>query len=102
MEINFLDTFGTYCDKSDTRFGQIAETMGTLAQRVGSEFDACKKREEVYDQLCLIEFLTLGVRVDIAQYLCNHSKDMDLFFSLPGDAKTVLVQRIMRKLDLGD
>ncbi|KAL8465860.1 hypothetical protein ACS0TY_035103 [Phlomoides rotata] len=100
MEIVFLDTFGSYCDKSDTRFGQIAEIMGTLAQRVGSE--TCKKREEVYDHLGLIEFLTVGSRVNIAQYLCNHSKDMDLFFSLPGDANIVLVQRIMRKLDLGD
>ncbi|KAL8466128.1 hypothetical protein ACS0TY_035297 [Phlomoides rotata] len=79
-------------------FGQITDTMGNIAQRVGSEFDACKRRGHVYEQFGLIGYLTVESRVEIAQYLCNNPKDMDLFFSLPDDAKNVLVNRIMRKL----
>ncbi|KAL8555508.1 hypothetical protein ACS0TY_003352 [Phlomoides rotata] len=99
IETQFIDTIGNYCDKSDSRFGQIAETMGSIAQRIGSEFDACKRRGQVYDQLGQIDFLTVEMRVEVAQHLCNYPKDMDLFFSLPDDAKMVLVRRIMKKLD---
>ncbi|KAL8513318.1 hypothetical protein ACS0TY_019501 [Phlomoides rotata] len=87
-----------FCDKSDSRFGQIADTMGNIAQRVGSEIDACNRRGQVYEQLGLIGYLIVESRVEIAQYLCNNPKDMDLFFSLPDDAKNVLVNRIIKKL----
>ncbi|KAL8473674.1 hypothetical protein ACS0TY_030500 [Phlomoides rotata] len=98
LDMQFVDTIGSFCDKSDSRFGQIAGIMGNITQRVGSEFDACKRRGQVYEQLGLIGYLTVESRVEIAQYLCNNPKDMDLFFSLPDDAKNVLVNRIMMKL----
>ncbi|KAL8476785.1 hypothetical protein ACS0TY_029184 [Phlomoides rotata] len=63
------DTVDHFADKTDSRFGQIADTMGNIAQRVGFQFDACKKRGEVYDHLGLMEFLTVGWRVKVAQYL---------------------------------
>ncbi|KAL8553276.1 hypothetical protein ACS0TY_001808 [Phlomoides rotata] len=99
LALQFIDTMGNYCDKSDTRFGKIADTMGSIAERVGCEFDACNKRARVYDHLGLIEFLTVESRVRVAQYLCNSPKDMDLFYSLPDNAKTVLVTQIMKQLD---
>ncbi|KAL8462248.1 hypothetical protein ACS0TY_033340 [Phlomoides rotata] len=102
MELQFIDTVGHFADKADSRFGQIADTMGNIAQRVGFQFDACKKRGEVYDHLGLMDFLTVGWRVKVAQYLCNNSKDMDLFFSLPDDVKKVLVMEIMKKLENAD
>ncbi|KAL8511794.1 hypothetical protein ACS0TY_018287 [Phlomoides rotata] len=98
LDVQFVDAIGNFCDKSDSRFGQIADTMGNIAQRVGSEIDACNRRGQVYEQLGLIGYLTVESRVEIAQYLCNNPKDMDLFFSLPDDAKNVLVNRIMKKL----
>ncbi|KAL8541810.1 hypothetical protein ACS0TY_002890 [Phlomoides rotata] len=97
-----VDTVGHFADKADSRFGQIADTMGNIAQRVGFQFGACKKRGEVYDHLGLMDFLTVGWRVKVAQYLCNNSKDMDLFFSLPDDVKKVLVMEIMKKLENAD
>ncbi|KAL8528286.1 hypothetical protein ACS0TY_005913 [Phlomoides rotata] len=85
LAVQFIDTMGTLCDMTDSRFGHIADTMGSTTQRVGSEFDACKKCGHVYDHLGLIDFLTVEA--------------MNLFFSLPDDVKTVLVKRIMKKLD---
>ncbi|KAL8496275.1 hypothetical protein ACS0TY_020112 [Phlomoides rotata] len=81
---------------------QIADTMGSIAQQIGSWFEACKKRELVYDQLGKIEFLSVEARVEVSQYLCNNSKDMDLFFSIPEGAEMVLVKRIMKELDFAE
>ncbi|KAL8503058.1 hypothetical protein ACS0TY_021977 [Phlomoides rotata] len=66
IELQFIDTVGHFADKADSRFGQIADTMGNIAQRVGFQFDACKKRGEVYDHLGLMDFLTVGWRVKVA------------------------------------
>ncbi|KAL8500792.1 hypothetical protein ACS0TY_020392 [Phlomoides rotata] len=79
-------------------FGQIAETMGHIAKRVGSEFDNRQRREQVYVRLSEIDIILVEARVAIAQYLCNNTKDMDLFFSLPDEAKTVFVTNTMRNL----
>ncbi|KAL8531437.1 hypothetical protein ACS0TY_008148 [Phlomoides rotata] len=77
---------------------KIADIMGSIAQRIGSEFEAGKKCGQVYDTLGMIESLTVKTRVKVVEYLCNNSKDMDLFYSLSDDAKKVYVKRIMRKL----
>ncbi|KAL8491267.1 hypothetical protein ACS0TY_023053 [Phlomoides rotata] len=83
LQVQFIDTIGALCDKNHDKFGAIADTMGNIAQRIGSEFEACKKRGLVYDQLETFELLSVEARVEVAQYLCNNSKDMDLFLSLP-------------------
>ncbi|KAL8476239.1 hypothetical protein ACS0TY_028775 [Phlomoides rotata] len=93
-----METVGNFCDTSKSTFGKIAETMGNIANRVGSEFDNRLRRDQVYDSLSEMDFMSVEARVAIAQYLCNNTKDMDLFFSLPGEAKTVFVTNIMRKL----
>ncbi|KAL8546027.1 hypothetical protein ACS0TY_005947 [Phlomoides rotata] len=98
IEVQFLDTMGNLCDASNTNFGQITETMGHIVKHVGSEYDNRMRREHVYDALGCMDFITVEARVDAAGYLCNNSKDMDLFFSLPDEAKNVMVTRIMRKL----
>ncbi|KAL8470640.1 hypothetical protein ACS0TY_033265 [Phlomoides rotata] len=99
MQVQFMDTIGALCDKNNSKFVQIADTMGSIAERIGSEFEACKKRGLVFDQLGSFECLSVTARVEVAQYLCNNSKDMDLFFSLPDFAKLVLVKGIMKKMD---
>ncbi|KAL8513875.1 hypothetical protein ACS0TY_013117 [Phlomoides rotata] len=97
-ELHFMETVGNFCDTSKTTFGKIVETMGNITNRVGSEFDNRLRRDQVYDILSEIDFISVEARVPIAQYLCNNTKDMDLFFSLSGEAKMVFVTNIMRKL----
>ncbi|KAL8540874.1 hypothetical protein ACS0TY_002206 [Phlomoides rotata] len=96
----FIETLGGFCEKNDSRFGNIAETIGTIVERVGSEFDAIKKRGQVFELLDSIDNLTVEDRVIVSQFLCNNPMEMDLFVSLPDYAKTVLVKRI--KTNLGD
>ncbi|KAL8543423.1 hypothetical protein ACS0TY_004095 [Phlomoides rotata] len=89
---------GNYLAGSKDTFGQIAETMGQIANHVGAEFDNRHRREQVYDRLSEIEFILVEARVAISQYLCNNTMDMDLFFSLLNDAKIVFVTNIMRNM----
>ncbi|KAL8458104.1 hypothetical protein ACS0TY_035836 [Phlomoides rotata] len=74
------------------------ETMGHIAKRMGSGYDNRQRREQVYNSLCEIAFISVEARVAIAQYLCNNTKDMDMFFDLSDEAKTIFVTNIMRKL----
>ncbi|KAL8493835.1 hypothetical protein ACS0TY_024850 [Phlomoides rotata] len=99
FETQFIDTVDSFCAKSDSKFGQIANSVGNIAQRVGSEFDARIQRGEVYERMGMLDFMSVAERVDVAQYLCNNSKDIDLFVSLPEDAKSVMVTRILKNLN---
>ncbi|KAL8488744.1 hypothetical protein ACS0TY_024873 [Phlomoides rotata] len=91
IEMQFMENMGTYCNPSNSKFGQIIEIME-------GEYDNRVRREHVYDALSVIDFIIVEARVDVAQYLCNNLKDMNLFFSLPDEAKSVLVTRITQNL----
>ncbi|KAL8482588.1 hypothetical protein ACS0TY_028670 [Phlomoides rotata] len=49
LELQFIDTMINFSDKTDSRFGQLANTMGCIAKRVDSEYDACNRRGHVYE-----------------------------------------------------
>ncbi|KAL8479944.1 hypothetical protein ACS0TY_026765 [Phlomoides rotata] len=66
---DFWETVGNFCDTSKSTFGKIAETMGNIANRVGSEFDNRQRRDQVYDSLSGMDFMSVEARVAIAQYL---------------------------------
>ncbi|KAL8542650.1 hypothetical protein ACS0TY_003508 [Phlomoides rotata] len=102
IEVQMVEAIGNLSDKAESRFGQIAENIGSIAKRVGSEIDACEKRGQVYDRLGVIDFITMEERFLLAQHFCNNTKDMDLFVSLPDDAKTLLVHRILKKISNDD
>ncbi|KAL8480862.1 hypothetical protein ACS0TY_027400 [Phlomoides rotata] len=100
IEVQMVETLGNLYDKVDSRFRQIAENIGSITKRVGSEIDACQKRGHVYDRLGTIDFITMEERVLLAQHFCNNTKDMNLFISLLDDAKKVLVQPILKKISM--
>lgn len=82
---------------------QVADRMGELAERVGAEFDVTKKRGLVHQSLRLLDIGSLEARVHVAFYLWNYPKKLNVFFSLPDDAKSVMVYKIMKEAcDIGD
>lgn len=97
----FISTMTTFCDKMNSTMSQIAYHMGDIAQRVGTDFDATRKRQLIYDSLGKLAFLSLETRVRVARYLCNNSNLLDLFFSLPDDAKAVMVTNIIKEVGCG-
>ncbi|KAL8543449.1 hypothetical protein ACS0TY_004114 [Phlomoides rotata] len=65
----FIEAINLFSEKSDSRFGEMSLQMADLTQHVGD-----------------------GARL---QYLCKNSDKLDLFFSLPDNAKIVLVRKIL-------
>lgn len=100
LDETFVESMTNFCDQTKSSIGYIADTMGNIAQRIGSEFDATQKRGQVYETLGLLGFLPVEAKVYVAQYLCNNSKELDLYFSLPDEAKTVMVKNIIQKSGL--
>lgn len=97
IDESFVETMSKFCDQTKSSIAGIADTMGNIAQRIGSEFDATQKRGQVYESLGLLGFLHVEAKVFVAQYLCNNSKELDLYFSLPDEAKGVMVKNIIQK-----
>ncbi|KAL8530620.1 hypothetical protein ACS0TY_007595 [Phlomoides rotata] len=58
-ELQFMETIGNFYDTSKSTFGKIAETMGNIANRVGSEFDNRQRRDQVYDSLNEMDFMSV-------------------------------------------
>ncbi|PIM99806.1 hypothetical protein CDL12_27693 [Handroanthus impetiginosus] len=83
----FFDMMNSFCDRTESHLGEIAK-------RMGYEYDASEARKAVYDALGDLTELTMSQKIWVAKQLVNNSKDMDLFFSLPNDARAEMV-RIM-------
>ncbi|KAL8499882.1 hypothetical protein ACS0TY_019767 [Phlomoides rotata] len=91
----FIEAINLFSEKSDSRFGEMSLQMADLAQHVGYAYESSKKRASVYEVLGQFGFLSLEERVHVSQYLCKNSDELDLFFSLPDNAKIVLVRKIL-------
>ncbi|KAL8512092.1 hypothetical protein ACS0TY_018522 [Phlomoides rotata] len=92
---HFIEAINLFSEKSDSRFNEMSLQMADLAQHVGSAYESSKKRASVYDILGQFDFLSLEERVHVSQYLCKNSDELELFFSLPDNAKAVLVRKIL-------
>ncbi|KAL8557149.1 hypothetical protein ACS0TY_004561 [Phlomoides rotata] len=91
----FIKAMNLFSEMTDSRFGEMIMQLGDLALRVGAGYECAKKRASVYEVLGQFQFLSLESRVHVSQYLCNNRNELDLFFSLPDDAKAVLVKKIL-------
>ncbi|KAH6771362.1 hypothetical protein C2S52_016165 [Perilla frutescens var. hirtella] len=88
LDDRFLDLMNVFCEKTDSR-------MGELVQRIGFEHDASLSRKKVYKALGNMNHLTDEEQIFVAKSLCNNTKDLDLFFSLPDEKKVVMVRMIL-------
>ncbi|KAG8371522.1 hypothetical protein BUALT_Bualt13G0096300 [Buddleja alternifolia] len=84
----FIAAFNSFSDKEDGRLGDISK-------RLGFEHDASKSRKEVFEALSEVSGLTMEEQVIVSHYLVNKTQSMDLFFSLPNDAKITMVKLLL-------
>ncbi|KAH6835396.1 hypothetical protein C2S53_003247 [Perilla frutescens var. hirtella] len=89
LDDRFLDLMNVFCEKTDSR-------MGELVQRIGFEHDASLSRKKVYGALGNMNHLTDEEQIFVAKSLCNNTKDLDLFFSLPDEKKVVMARKRAR------
>ncbi|KAH6805680.1 hypothetical protein C2S51_030511 [Perilla frutescens var. frutescens] len=85
-----VDLMETFCNKTNERLADISK-------RIGYEFDMSQKRTAVFDALGALGVLDVSEQISVAQRLCNNSKDLDLFFSLPDFAKVEMVRMLISK-----
>ncbi|KAH6801342.1 hypothetical protein C2S52_001806 [Perilla frutescens var. hirtella] len=73
IDDRFIDLMTTFCEKTDSRLGE-------LAKRIGFEHDASMSRKKVFEVLGTMNQLSDEQQIYVAKYLCNNTKDLDLFF----------------------
>ncbi|XP_012831768.1 PREDICTED: uncharacterized protein At2g29880-like [Erythranthe guttata] len=83
--VNMMSTF-----ISDSK-----EALGDLSKRLGVEHDASMARKKVFDALAAIPGLSMDNQILAANKLVNSTYSMDLFFSMPDDAKFKYVMMLL-------
>lgn len=82
------EVMNTFTDKADARLEQIA-------QRIGYAHDASNARKKVFEALENIPGFTLEERVDAAKLVVNNTHELELFFSLPDEARVVFLKKLL-------
>ncbi|PIN22637.1 hypothetical protein CDL12_04655 [Handroanthus impetiginosus] len=79
-EDQIYEMLGTFCEKTDTR-------LGNIARRIGHKFDISQKHKEVCTTVGKVEGLNLQEKLQVSKFLIKNTKELELFFSLPDEAK---------------
>ncbi|KAK4424909.1 hypothetical protein Salat_1684500 [Sesamum alatum] len=70
----------TFCDSANERLGE-------LSKKLFADFDEIEKRSSVYEAVGKVAGIDLNDQILLSDCLVENPKKMDLFFSLPGDAR---------------
>lgn len=85
----FVAAVNSFRDKLDARFEDIG-------RRLCFEYDnASNARRGLYGALGRIPGLQMREKLIVAKFLVNRAADMDLFFSLPDEARAEMVKMIL-------
>ncbi|KAK6137430.1 hypothetical protein DH2020_028853 [Rehmannia glutinosa] len=75
----------TFCQSTDARLGDIAK-------RIGYEYDVSIARKEVFGVVGNMQGLSLRDKLLVSKLLVKNTEDLELFFSLPDEAKAEFVR----------
>ncbi|KAK4428345.1 hypothetical protein Salat_1134100 [Sesamum alatum] len=67
------------------------ERLGELSQKLFADYEEAEKRSSVYETVGKVPGLDLNDQILISDWLVENSKKMDLFFSLPEDARACMI-----------
>ncbi|GER36272.1 RING/U-box superfamily protein [Striga asiatica] len=68
------------------------DSLNGIASRLGFEHDVKKKRNEVFDSLSTMHFLSTEDKMVITMRLCKNPHELSMFFNLTTDNKAVMVK----------
>ncbi|KAG8367418.1 hypothetical protein BUALT_Bualt16G0069800 [Buddleja alternifolia] len=72
-----------------------ASSLGDISRRIGFEHDASNYRKQLFETLEILEDLTVEDKITVSGMLVNNTKNRDFFFSLPDQAKGVMVKMML-------
>lgn len=73
----------------------VSVCSGEIIKRLGHEYEVSNARKQVYGELGKIPGLSTRDKIIRARLLVNKTPDMELFFSLPDDARVVMVKMLL-------
>ncbi|KAK4430763.1 hypothetical protein Salat_0838000 [Sesamum alatum] len=73
-----------FCDSANERLGE-------LSKKLFADYEEAKKRSSVYEAVGKVPGLDLNNQILISNRLVENPKKMDLFFSLPEDARARMI-----------
>ncbi|CAA0814552.1 Unknown protein [Striga hermonthica] len=77
---DMTSVFRDFCTETGVRLREIA-------QKIGYEYDVSAARKEVYCEVGKIMGLNMQEKLLVCKLLVRNTEDLELFFSLPNDAK---------------
>lgn len=83
-----VELMGAFCEQTKSGLGELTKKMGV-------EYDLQTQRKAIYEALGGIGQLSVAQKVHVAKLLVNNSKELDLFFSLPDEAKLEMVSQLL-------
>ncbi|KAG8383516.1 hypothetical protein BUALT_Bualt04G0021600 [Buddleja alternifolia] len=88
----FIELMKAFCDKTDSRLGEIAK-------RIGFEHEASKSRKVVFEALGNMNNLDEEDKIMVSKFLVSDIKNLDFFFSLPDGSRATMVKMILERLN---
>lgn len=73
----------------------VSVSFSEIIKRIGQEYEVSNARKQVYDELGKVPGLSTQDRIIVARLLVNKTPDMELFFSLPDDARAVMIKMLL-------
>lgn len=83
-----VELMGAFCE--ETKSG-----LCDLTKKMGVDYDLQTQRKSVYEALGGVGRLSVAEKVHVAKLLVNNIKELDLFFSLPDEAKEEMVRQLL-------
>ncbi|KAK4425335.1 hypothetical protein Salat_1727500 [Sesamum alatum] len=74
----------TFCDSANERLGE-------LSKKLFANYEEAEKRSSVYEAIGKVPGLDLNNQILISDRLVENPKKIDLFFSLPEDARACMI-----------
>lgn len=86
--VKLVELMGAFCEATKSSFTE-------LTKKISVDYDMQTQRKTVYEALGEIGQLSVAQRVHVAKLLVNNNNELDLFFSLPREAKVEMVRQLI-------
>lgn len=82
-------------DNMSTFLVKIEEHMGELVTKLSTETQATEMRKKILDLLLPIDTLTIDEKLQVAGFICEKKKDLDLFFHISIEHRAKMCRLIL-------
>lgn len=82
-------------DNMSTFLVKIEEHMGELVTKLSTEAQATEMRKQILDLLLPIDSFTIDEKLQVAGFICEKKKDLDLFLNITTEHRAKMCRLIL-------